>query len=112
MVSWEVLESCDVCYFLPVLGVHTIDLGPVLCCRACLALGLLRSTQKLITKSHFRNTAAMNRRLEFDIDDAHQMLKDTKAKLCETLAQIAANQEDHRQALDAKVCIIWDFGVS
>ena len=109
MVSREVLESCGIYYFVPVPGVHAIDLGPVLCCRAYLAFGLLRSRQKLTAKSHFTNIAAMNRGLEFDIDDAHQMLKDTKAKMCETLAQFAANQEDHRQPLDAKVSTIRDL---
>jgi len=48
----------------------------------------------------------MNQGLEFDIDGAHQMLKYTKAKMCENLAQIAANQEDHEQPLDAKVSTV------
>jgi len=51
----------------------------------------------------------MNQGLQFNIDGAHQMLKDTKAKMCEILAQIAANQEEHRQARNIKVSIIWDL---
>ena len=51
------------------------------------------------------NTAAMNQRVEPDIDDAHQVLKDTKAKMREVLAEIAAIQKEHGQPLDAKVSI-------
>jgi len=48
----------------------------------------------------------MNQGLESDIDDTHQILKYTKAKMCEILAQIAANQEDHNQPQDVKVSIV------
>ena len=48
----------------------------------------------------------MNQRVESDIDDAHQTLKYTKAKMREILAQIAANQNNHGQPLDAKVSIV------
>jgi len=48
----------------------------------------------------------MNQGLEFDIDDVHQALKDTKAKMNEI---IAANQEGHRQPPDAKVSIVKDL---
>ncbi len=48
----------------------------------------------------------MNQGLEFDIPDADQTLKYTKAKMCEILTQIAANQEDHKQPLDSQVSIV------
>jgi len=57
-------------------------------------------------QSHITNTAVMNQGSEFDIDGAHQMLKYTKAKMCEILVQIAVNQEDHRPPLDTKVSIV------
>ena len=47
----------------------------------------------------------MNQRVEPDIDDAHRVLKDTKAKMREVLAEIAAIQKEHGQPLDAKVSI-------
>jgi len=110
-VSWEVLESCGSLLFYACTGCryHGPGTGTVLSSLLSLPLGLLRSRQKLTGKPHFTNTAAMNRGLQFDNDDAHQMLKDTKSKMCEILAQIAANQEDHREPLDVKVSIIWDL---
>jgi hypothetical protein len=48
----------------------------------------------------------MNQGLAFNIDDAHQMLKYTKAKMREILAQIAANQEDNGQPQDIQVSIV------
>ena len=60
-------------------------------------------------KSHLSNTTAMNQGLESHIDDAHQMLKSTKAKLREILAQFEANQEDHGQPLDDRVSIVLDL---
>jgi hypothetical protein len=48
----------------------------------------------------------MNQGLAFNIDDAHQMLKYTKAKMCEILTQVAANQKVHGQPLDAQVSIL------
>ena len=71
-----------------------------------LPLGLLLSRRKSVTKSHTINTAAMNQRVESDIDDAHQTLKYTKAKMCEILAEITANQNNHGQPVDAKVSIV------
>ena len=68
-------------------------------------LGPHHSRRKLAAKSHFMNTAAMNQRVEPDIDDAHQVLKDTKAKMREVLAEIAAIQKEPGQPLDAKVSI-------
>jgi len=51
----------------------------------------------------------MDQGLEFDIDDAHQSLKDTKAKMLEILPQIAAIQEDHGQPLASQVSIVRDL---
>ena len=51
----------------------------------------------------------MNQRVESDIDDAHQILKNTKAKMRTVLAQIAAVQEEHGQPLDARVSIVYDL---
>ena len=48
----------------------------------------------------------MNQELEPDIDDAHQVLKYTKAKMREVLAEIATNQSSHGQPLDGKVSIV------
>ena len=48
----------------------------------------------------------MNQGLESDIDDAHQALKNTKAKMREVLAEIAAIQEEHGQPLDTNVSIV------
>ena len=48
----------------------------------------------------------MNQGLAPDIDDAHQTLKYTKAKMREVLAQISADQQDHGQHWDAKVGIL------
>lgn len=45
----------------------------------------------------------MDQGLGFDIGEAHQTLKYTKAKMCEILMQIATNQEDHGQPLDPQV---------
>ena len=50
----------------------------------------------------------MNQGLQIDIDDAHQTLKYTKAKMCEILTQIAADQEDHGQPLDSQVSTVRD----
>ena len=49
----------------------------------------------------------MNQRVESDIDNAHQTLKNTKAKMREVLAQIAAIQVEHGEPLDSKVSIIY-----
>ena len=51
----------------------------------------------------------MNQGLEPDIDDAHQTLKSTKARMREILAQIEANHEDHGQPLDDWVSIVLDL---
>ena len=48
----------------------------------------------------------MNQRVESDIDDAHQTLKNTKAKMREVLAEVTANQEEYGQPQDAKVSIV------
>ena len=69
-------------------------------------LGLLLSRRKSVTKSRTINTAAMNQKLESDIDDANQTLKYTKAEMRKILAQIAANQNNHGQPQDAKVSIV------
>ena len=45
----------------------------------------------------------MNQGLESDIDDAHQTLKYTKAKMREVLAEI---EEEYGQPLDTNVSII------
>ena len=50
----------------------------------------------------------MNQGFQLNTDDAHQTLKYTKAKMCEILTQIAADQEDHGQPLDFQVRIVWD----
>jgi len=68
-------------------------------------LGLLLPRRKVATELHFINATVMNQGLGSDINDAHQTLKYTKAKMREVLAQIAANQKDHGQPLDAKVSI-------
>ena len=64
---------------------------------------VLDSRRKLAVKSDFSNTAVMDQGLESGIDDAHQTLKSTKAKMREILAQVEANQEDHNQPLDDRV---------
>ena len=69
-------------------------------------LGPLHSRRKLAAKSHFANIVAMNQRTESDIDDAHQALKDMKAKMREVLTKFAAIQEEHGQPQDAKVSIV------
>ena len=51
----------------------------------------------------------MNQGSQLDIDDAYQTLKYTKAKMCDILAQIAADQEDYGQPLDSQVRIGWDY---
>ena len=54
------------------------------------------------------DTAVMNQRVEPDIDDAHQTLQNTKAKMRQVLAEIAAIpaiQEEYGQPQDAKVSI-------
>ena len=48
----------------------------------------------------------MNQELESDINNARQALKNTKAKMREVLAEIAANQEEHGQPQDAKVSTV------
>ena len=48
----------------------------------------------------------MNQGLESDVDDAHQALKITKAKMHKILAEIAAIQEEHGQPQDAKVSTV------
>ena len=48
----------------------------------------------------------MNQGLDSDIDDAHQTLKSTKAKMREILAQIEASQEDQGQLLSTWVSIV------
>ena len=48
----------------------------------------------------------MNQGSELDMEDAHQALKYTKAKMCGILTQIAANQEDHGQPSDSQVSIV------
>ena len=48
----------------------------------------------------------MNEESKSDTNDAHQTLKYTKAKMREVLAQIAANQEEHRLPPDTKVSIV------
>ncbi len=50
----------------------------------------------------------MNQGSELNIDDAHQTLKYTKAKMREILAQIEANQKDHEQPLDTRVSTVLD----
>jgi hypothetical protein len=42
----------------------------------------------------------MNQGLENGIDDPYQSLKNTKAKMREILAQVAASQEDNGQPQD------------
>ena len=91
-----------------------IDSVPSIVCvveLARLALGFWTAPLivQIDTKTHFINTAAMNRGLQLDIDDAHQTLKYTKAKMCKILTQIAADQEDHGQPLDSQVRIEWDY---
>ena len=81
-------------------------LGSVLYC--VFKLGPLHSRRKLAAKPHFIDTAVMNQRVEPDIDDAHQTLHKTKAKMREVLAEIAAIpaiQEEHGQPQDARVSI-------
>ena len=51
----------------------------------------------------------MNQALESSIDDAHQTLKYTKAKMREILAQIEANQKDHEQPPVTRVSILLDM---
>jgi len=48
----------------------------------------------------------MNQGAELDIGDAHQMLKYTKTKMREIIAQIEANQTGHGQPPDTQVSII------
>jgi len=48
----------------------------------------------------------MNQVAEPDTGDAHQMLKYTKAKMREIIAQIEANQKGHEEQLDTQVSII------
>ena len=48
----------------------------------------------------------MNQGLKSDIDDTHQTLKSTKAKMREILAQVEANQDNHGQPLDDRVSIV------
>ena len=48
----------------------------------------------------------MNQGLGSHIDGAHQMLKSTKAKMREVLAEIAANQEEHREPQDTNVSFL------
>ena len=48
----------------------------------------------------------MNQGLESNVNDAHQTLKYTKAKMREILAQIEAN---HEQPLDTRVSIVLDM---
>ena len=50
----------------------------------------------------------MNQGLASDIDDAHQTLEYTKAKMREILAQIEANQKDHEQPPDTRVSTVLD----
>ena len=50
----------------------------------------------------------MSQGLQLDIDDAHQTLKNTKARMREILTQIAADQENHGQPLDSQVRIVWN----
>ena len=57
-------------------------------------------------QSHFVNIAKMDQGSGLGVDDAHQTLKHTKAKMREILARIAANHEDHGQPQDAQVSII------
>ena len=93
-----------------VIFVHALDVGIIDSVPFFIgALGLLHFSRKSTAKSHSTYTAAMNQGSGFDIDDIHQALKYTKAKMCEILVQIAPNQEDHRQPSDAKVSIVWDF---
>ena len=94
------------CYFEPVLGGDSIDPCPVEFIMVVEPLGPLLSRRKLATKSHFINTAAMNQGSESDIDDAHQTLKYTKAKMRKVLAEIATNQGSHGQPLGDKVSIV------
>ena len=51
----------------------------------------------------------MNQRVESDNDDAHQALRNTKAKMREVLAEIAAIQEEHGQPLDGEVSTVKDL---
>ena len=69
-------------------------------------LGPLHSRRKIAAKSNFINTAAMNQGVESNTGDAHQTLQNTKAKMREVLAEIAAIQEEHGHPPDAKVSIV------
>ena len=86
--------------------VYQLKRGRKLWLKVAFAFGLLYSRRKLAVKSHFINTTAMNQGLKSAIDDAHQTLKSTKAKMRGILAQIEANQEDHGQPLDDRVSIV------
>ena len=48
----------------------------------------------------------MSQGVKYDIDDAHQTLKNTKAMMREVLAEIAAIQEKYEQSSDSKVSIV------
>ena len=48
----------------------------------------------------------MNQGVESNTGDAHQTLQNTKAKMREVLAEIAAIQEEHGHPPDAKVSIV------
>ena len=86
---------------------HRLDSGSVP--NRVFELGPLHSRRKLATEAHFINTAAMNQRLQSDNDGAHQTLKNTKAKMREVLAKIAAILKEHGQPQDGKVSTVLDL---
>ena len=92
--------------FVPVFGADMVDSVPCIVLSSTLGSWTAPLIAQIDTESHFLNTAAMNQGLQLDLDDAHQTLKYTKAKMCEILTQIAADQADHGQPLDSQVRIV------
>ena len=91
----------------PVLGVDMVDslqLSPVL--SNSFSTWTTPREAKSAHRSRFVKIAKMDQGSALDVDNAHQMLKSTKAKMREILAHIAANQEDHGQPQGAQVSII------
>ena len=91
---------------VPVLDADMIDSVPSIVLSSSLGSWTAPLIAQIDTKSHFINTAMMNQGLQLDTDDAHQTLKYMKAKMCEILTQLAADQEDHGQPLDSPVRIV------
>ena len=105
----EVMVSHRVYGFVFVFDADMVDSVPSIVLSSSLGSWTAPLLAQIDTKSHFINTAAMNQGSQLDIDDAHQTLKYTKAKMCDILTQIAADQEDYGQPLDSQVRIVWEY---